>query len=354
LDSTFDLLTVALLPGVSARTVRQLSDRGLASACAQPADHADLLSSQARTRLESGQARQDAEAQLAAAARLGVRLVGRDEADYPGHLREIYDPPPVLWVQGTLVGDEGPRSLAIVGSRACTPGGAAVARTMAAELAAAGATIVSGLARGIDTAAHQGALDADGRSVAVLGSGLDCLYPRENTVLARALTSRGAVVSEFPLGTQARPHHFPLRNRLLAGWGCAVVVVEAAARSGALISARLALEEGRDVLAVPGPPAAPHAEGTNALLRDGARLVRSAADVASDLGWPELRPVDATRRAPGRDALLEALRPDAPASLDELGFRLGWPTPELLARLSALELESKIRRLPGALYVRAS
>jgi DNA processing protein len=354
-DSTFDLLTIALLPGVRARTVRALADRGPISAVlGQPDDHRDLLTTEARARLGSGEAAREARAELARASRLGVRVVGRDEPEYPGHLRQIYDPPPVLWVRGSLVADEGPRSLAVVGSRACTPAGGALARTLSAQLAAVGATIVSGLARGIDAAAHRGALDAGGRTVAILGSGLDRLYPAEHAGLASALVARGAVVSEFPLGTPAHPGRFPQRNRLIAGWGCGVVVVEAAARSGALITARAALEEGREVFAVPGHPSSDQAAGTNALLRDGARPVRSAGDLAQDLGWPEGPLATKPVCPPPADPLLDALRTDAPASLDDLGLRLGWPTQELLARLSALEVESKIRRLPGALFVRAS
>jgi len=354
-DSTIDLLTTSLLPGVRAASLRELCARGpLAAALAHPAQHADLLCAAARARLASGEALEAARAQLALAQRHGVRIVGRDEPEYPRYLREIYDPPAVLWVRGTLRADEGPVSLAVVGSRACTPGGAALARGLSAELAAAGVVIVSGLARGIDAAAHQGALDAGGRSVAVLGSGLDCLYPRDHAALADALCERGALVSEFPLGTTARPRNFPQRNRVLAGWGRGVLVVEAAERSGALITARAALDEGREVFAVPGHPGAPAAAGTNALLRDGARLVRGASDLAQDLGWslPAREPAAGIDRP--MDAVLEALRGDQPASLDELAGQLGWPTPVLLARLSTLELESRIRRLPGSLYVRAS
>ena len=355
MDSTFDLLTIALVPGVRARTVRTLAERGpIAAALRHPDDHADLLTPDARVRLASGQAAREAEAELQRARRLGVRVVGRDEPDYPGHLRQTYDPPPVLWVRGSLVADEGPRSLAVVGARACTPAGAALARALSAQLAGGGATIVSGLARGIAAAAHWGALDAEGRSIAILGSGLDRLYPAEHEGLARALAVRGAIVTEFPLGISAHPGQFPQRNRLIAGWGCGVVVVEAAARSGALITARFALDEGREVFAVPGHPGADQAAGTNALLRDGARLVRSASDIVQDLGWPEASAAAKPVRPSPADPLLDALRADAPASLDELGRRLGWPTQELLARLSALEVESKIRRLPGALFVRAS
>jgi DNA processing protein len=254
-----------------------------------------------------------------------------------------------LYVRGRLEADEGGRSVAVVGARAATPAGQSLARALARDLASSGATVVSGLARGIDTAAHRGALDAAGRTVAVLGSGIDVLYPPENDDLAQAILERGALVSEFPLGTRPLPAFFPRRNRLIAGWARGVVVVEAAARSGALNTARTALEEGREVMAVPGHPTAPTSAGTNQLLREGAALVRDARDVAEELGLPV--PAGASLQAPA-DSLLLALRTDAPAGLDELQRETGLETPELLARLSRLELADRVRRLPGSRFVR--
>jgi len=349
-DEAFDLLTLALLPDVGPGTVRQLCARVPArDVLLRPADHADLLPAGARARLASGIGRQRAEEEERRCRAIGVALVGRDDADYPRHLREVYDPPPVLYVRGGLRADEGPASVAIVGSRAATPQGRALARRMACDLAAAGATVVSGLARGIDAAAHRGALDASGRTVAVLGSGLDRVYPPENAALAAAIAERGAVVSEFPLGTIPYPGHFPRRNRIIAGWSKAVVVVEAAQKSGALVTARVALEEGRDVLAVPGHPSQPASAGCNQLIRDGAPLVRDAVDVAREIGLAlEVAPDS----APG-DHVLRALRGDAPSSLEELRERSGLETPALLARLTELELAAKVRRLPGALFLRA-
>lgn len=350
MDETLDLLTIALLPGVGPRTARDLAARApLAEVKDRPQDHGAILSRVAIQQLQSGEALGRARAELRQAEALGARIVGWDEPDYPEWLRRIYDPPPVLWVRGRLEADEGSRSVALVGSRAATPQGQALAHALARDLAAAGATIVSGLARGIDTAAHLGALAAGGRSVAVLGSALDCLYPRANAGLAAVLAERGAVVSELPFGTHAQPGNFPRRNRILAGWGRGVVVVEAADKSGALITARCALDEGREVLAVPGFPGQAGAQGTNRLIRDGAALVRDAADVAAELGF--VMPAAAEGVAT-TDAVLGALRPDVPASVPELLERSGKPVAELLARLAELELASKIRRLPGALFVR--
>ena len=350
MDETFDLLTLALLHDVRPKAVRELCARlPLKDALQRPADHADLLPPSARERLLSGQARRSAEEELRRCQGLGVAVVGRDEPGYPVFLRHTFDPPPVLFVRGHLRADEGPASVAVVGSRAATENGRALARGMGRELAAAGATIVSGLARGIDTAAHRGALDAAGRSVAVLGSGLDCLYPPENAPLAAALLEKGAVVSEFPLGTIPHPANFPRRNRVIAGWSCAVVVVEAAVKSGALSTARAALDEGREVLAVPGHPSHPGSAGCNHLIRDGAVLARDAADVAQEMGLA----LPVAQDAASGDDVLRALRADTPSSLEDLGRRSGLETPALLARLTELELADKVRRLPGALFVRA-
>jgi DNA processing protein len=236
-----------------------------------------------------------------------------------------------------------------VGSRAATALGLAFARSLARELAAAGVTVVSGLARGIDAAAHRGAVDGGGRTVAVLGSGLDRLYPRENAELARAVEGAGALVSEFPLGTRPWKANFPRRNRVIAGWARAAVVVEAGTRSGALSTARAALDEGREVMAVPGHPSQPSAEGTNGLLRDGAALVRGAADVLSELGLA----LPAARDLPPADEVLSALPRGVPAGVDEILARCGLALPALLARLAELEIAGTIERLPGALFVRS-
>jgi DNA processing protein len=348
-DQTLDLLTLTLAR-LGPRSVKALTERAPASEVVlRPADFADLLPEPARRALASGHARRAAEGELARAQALGFRVVGWGEADYPERLRRVFDPPATLWVRGRLAAGEGERAVAVVGSRAASPQGIELARLMARDLAAAGASIVSGLARGIDAAAHRGALETGGRTIAVLGSGLDRVYPPENGPLADAVAATGLVVSEFPLGTGPRPEHFPRRNRVIAGWGLGVVVVEAAERSGALVTARVALDEGREVMAVPGHPSHAGAHGTNALIRDGAVLVRHAGDVAEALGL-ELRPA-APPAEP--DALLAALAPGVPRSLEELAAAAAAPAAEVLARLARLELDSQVRRLPGALFVRS-
>ena len=348
MDTTFDLLTLALVPGLSPRVARELAARGpLAEALDRPDTHADLLGGPSREALRSGAARRLAGAEARRAEVLDVRIVGRDEPDYPPWLRRVYAPPPVLWVRGSLVAGEGEQAVAVVGSRAATGLGLAFARTLARDLASAGVTVVSGLARGIDTAAHRGALDGRGRTVAVLGSGLDRIYPAENAALAEAVARSGALVSEFPLDTGPWKGNFPRRNRVIAGWARGVVVVEAGRRSGALSTASAALDEGREVMAVPGHPAQPAAEGTNGLLRDGAALVRGAPDVLGELG---LAP-PAAERAPA-DEVLATMSRGVPASVDEIQARCRLALPDLLARLSELELGEAVVRLPGALFMR--
>jgi DNA processing protein len=347
--TTFDRLTLVLLPGFNLRLGAALLARGpLADVLARPADHTPPLPEAARLALQSGEAHRRAEAEARRADALGIRVVGSEEPDYPPWLRRVYDAPPVLFVRGRLAPGEGERAVAVVGCRAATPRGLTFARRLARDLAQSGVTVVSGLARGIDAAAHAGALEGEGRTVAVLGSGLPRVYPSEHAGLAEAVAHAGALVSEFPLDTGPFKANFPRRNRIIAGWGRGVVVVEAGEKSGALITADFAIEEGRDVMAVPGHPSLEVAAGTNRLLRAGAALVRDAGDVLAELHL-DRRPA----APPPRDAVLAALRPDVPSSVEEVAARSGWAVPELLARLGVLELEARVRRLPGALFVRS-
>jgi DNA processing protein len=351
-DATFDLLTLSLLPGLQPRMAAELRARdSAAEVLAHPDRHADLLSERARQELRGGSARRTAEAEAGRAARAGIAIVGRDEPGYPRLLREIADPPLVLYAKGRLSSPDDELAVAIVGSRAASPSGTALASAMARELAAAGATVVSGFARGIDSAAHRGALEAAGRTLAVLGSGLECIYPAENASLVAPVAERGAVLSELPLTWGPRPGHFPRRNRIIAGLCRAVVVVEAQHKSGALITARLALDGGREVMAVPGHPSISGAAGTNALIRDGARLVRDAADIALELGI-ELRVEQKDAGVEPASRLLSRLRVDRPVTLEELIDGSGRSVPELLAELTELELAQRVRRLPGPLYLR--
>jgi len=295
----------------------------------------------------------EAESAPGRAAELGLQLAFAGDASWPALFRCMPDPPLVLWVRGELPPADAV-AVAVVGSRRPTSYGLSRARRLAGELARAGAVVVSGGARGIDGVAHRAALEAAAPTVAVLGCGADVDYPREHAGLFEAVAAGGAVVSELPPGTAPRPAHFPARNRLLAGWAVGVLVVEAAARSGTLITARLALEQDRLVFAVPGPVTSELSAGTHALLRDGAVLVRDADDVLAELP-PGLVPAPPPRREPGGagDVVLAALPEGADADLDELQDRTGLEAGQVLARLGALEAAGRVERRPGGRWMRA-
>jgi DNA processing protein len=242
-------------------------------------------------------------------------------------------------------------AVAIVGSRSGTPYALAVAERLAADLAMRGIAVVSGLARGVDSAAHRGALA--GTTVAVLGSGVDVIYPREHTELAGQIAQTGALVSEFAPGAAPHKRCFPMRNRLISGLSRAVVVVEAGRKSGSLITARTALDQGREVLAVPGNVLTDRNRGGHALIRDGAKIVETADDILDELGLEPARPVETKRSARGpRDPVLASLTPGEACDLDVIAERSGLPVAQLLPRLLDLELQGAIRRAGGGRFVR--
>jgi len=281
----------------------------------------------------------------------GIASVAWNDARYPAALTTIADPPPVLWVCGAIDALHS-RAVAIVGSRAASPYAIAVARRLAADLAARGVVIISGLARGVDSAAHRGALEA-GTTVAVLGSGVDVMYPPEHAPLAREIAKAGAIISELAPGTPPMRWFFPLRNRIISGLSRAVVVIEASEKSGSLITARCALEQGRDVLAVPGNVLSGRNRGAHALLRDGARIVESAEDIFEELcmGQPaRRRGADSSARC--TDPVLACLTPGEPSDLDALAARSGLSPSRLLPRLFELELEGSVARIGGGRFVR--
>lgn len=312
---------------------------------------------------------------LAWAAEPGNHLITLADAAYPRALLEIPDPPVLLYVKGHPGLLQAP-AIAIVGARSATPGGCANAEAFADALAAAGLTIVSGLALGIDAAAHAGALrPAEGRTIAVIGTGADRVYPARHQKLAHRIVEQGAIVSEFPLGTPALPHNFPRRNRLIAGLARGVLVVEAAVGSGSLITARLATECGREVFAIPGSIHSPLARGCHRLIRDGAKLVETAADVLEELAWCAPAPTAGTPDA----ALLRARRPvpqarpqppatppeldpehacvltalgHDPLDIDTLAGRCGLTLDALYAILLSLELDGQVGKLPGGRFQR--
>jgi DNA processing protein len=280
----------------------------------------------------------------AALVRARARLLPFGSPAYPWRLSQLRDPAPVLWVIGCVEALAAP-AVAIVGSRAASAYGLRTAERLAGELADAGLVVVSGLARGIDAAAHSGALEAGGRTVAVQACGPDRVYPSAHRALAERIAERGAVIGELPPGTRPLPAHFPLRNRLISGLCRALLVVEARERSGSLITARHALDQGADVFAVPGPIDVPTSRGPNRLLRDGAWPVLESADVLDVLGGWRAVPAD-HRSEPGcpGDAELLATLARAPASLDELAVALARPPESLAPELLELEVEGRIAR----------
>jgi DNA processing protein len=285
----------------------------------------------------------------------GVRLVSRDDPAYPPLLRELVNGPPLIYVRGTLV--ENDRwAVAIVGTRGCTNYGRDATARIAAELAAAGVTIVSGLALGIDAIAHQAALEAGGRTLAVLGSGVDQVYPATNRHLGEAITKQGAIISEYPLGTAPTAANFPPRNRIISGLSLGVLVVEAAARSGALITVEFALEQGRDVFAVPGSIFSSKSVGPNDLIRQGAMLVSKSEDILEALSLEnavEQQAVAAAVPETAEEIALLRLVEAEPRHIDLISRESGLPQPVASATLAMLELKGLVKQVGGMQYVLA-
>jgi DNA processing protein len=293
---------------------------------------------------------------IARAGRSGIEMVSWNDAAYPPAIAAIVDPPPVLWLRGCLSALERP-CVALVGSRAGSPYALAVAGRLAADLTARGLVVVSGLARGVDSAAHRGALGAGGTTIAVLGSGADVAYPREHSALADEIARTGAVVSELAPGTPPLSIFFPMRNRIISGLSRAVVVIEAGQKSGSLITARCALEQGRDVLAVPGNVLNGRNRGGHALLRDGAKIAETADDILEEIGCPgaALPPQKGVRplhRAVAADPVLACLAPGESCDVDAIAERSGLTVARLLPRLSELELKGLVRRAGGGRFIR--
>jgi len=311
----------------------------------------------------------DLKAELERMEKFGARVITQKSPEYPPGLLELHNPPIVLYVWGTVM-EEDRRAIGVVGSRKTSHYGLECAKKLSYQLAYAGLTVVSGLARGIDTAAHQGALAANGRTIAVIGSGLMDLYPPENAGLAEKITGSGAVVSEFPMTFPPSPQTFPYRNRIVAGWGRGLLVVEAGQKSGALITAEQAIENGRLVYAVPGQIDKPTSFGSNRLIQQGAKLIMSAGDILDDLNslFPESKrpllpanqatatPEAATKRAAASEleaSILEALGTETFAP-EQIAEKSGLPLPKVTASLLTLEIKRLVRQLPGRQFVRSA
>ena len=295
------------------------------------------------------------DAEMEKLERYKVKVLTCEEPRYPARLKEIYDYPPVLYVRGRLPSEDAP-CLAVVGTRRPTIYGRQVAEEIVADLARSKITIVSGLARGIDSVAHRTALDAGGETVAVFASGLDIVYPAENAKLAQTIMEHGALVSEYPLGARPKADNFPRRNRIMSGLSLGVLVVEAGETSGALITATQALEQNREVFAVPGSILSPSSKGTNRLIQEGAKLVRNCADILEELNLnmiaqqleiKEFLPANETESLTLKQLTLE------PTHIDEICRGSGLTMPEVSSTLAMLELKGVVRQVGGMNYVLA-
>lgn len=363
-------LALALTPGLGARMAgKLLREFGSPTAifnASLTALEAQRLPAAVAQALHTKQPLSLAAKELAQAEAAGCRLLTWDEPEYPGRLREIYDPPPLLYVLGNIE-LLGRHLISIVGARRPTPYGNQMAERLAKDLAERGLVVTSGLARGIDASAHRGALSsARGATVGVLGCGIDVVYPKENKKLFAEMQQRGAIISEFPMGTFPAPQNFPIRNRIIAGMGLGVVVVEGEQYSGSLITARLAMEFGREVFGVPGNATQPSSFGPNQLIKQGAKLVTSWEDVVEELPTPvraELVPVEAASAeeranlvqqnlAPNERPLYELLGTDEARHVDDLVELSGLTSSEVLAALFDLELKGVIRQLPGKQFLK--
>jgi DNA processing protein len=375
-DERRDLVALSLVTGVGPLTGRALIDHfGSATqvldATVSSLRHVSGVGEKLATRIASARTECDPDAEIERCRAAGVRIVGFSEPEYPEPLRTVPDPPLLLYVRGRIDPVDA-IAVGIVGSRRCTPYGVRIAEKLATGLARAGLTIVSGLARGIDAAAHRGALRGGGRTIGVLANGLSQIYPEEHEPLAAEMAASGAVVTEMTMTQQPWSELFPRRNRIIAGMSLGVIVVEAAPRSGSLGTAHHAMEQNREVFAVPGPVDSLASRGCHRLIRDGAKLVETVDDVLEELG-PLARAVVPVRADAPDDDDTAAPTLDVPASIrladrervvlthvamqpvgvDELIGRTGLAAREVLAALPVLELRRLVKRLPGNLFIRA-
>jgi len=369
-DEYLGWLALALTPGLGARMagklLREFSSPEAIFAASLTALEGQHLPAAVAQAIHTRQPLSDAAKELALVQAAGVRLLTWDEPQYPVRLREIYDPPPLLYVRGN-VELLARHSISIVGARRPTPYGNQMAERLGRDLAERGVVVISGLARGIDSSAHKGALSSTlGATIGVLGCGIDVVYPKENKKLFVDMEQRGAIITEFPMGTFPAPQNFPIRNRIIAGMGLGVVVVEGAQYSGSLITARLAMEFGREVYGVPGNATQPSSFGPNQLIKQGAKLVTGWEDVVEELPTPvraELLPVEAAtaeERAtlveqdlgPTERPLYELLSLDESRHVDELVELSGLTSSEVLAALFDLELKGVVRQLPGKQFLK--
>lgn len=370
-----DWIALNMVRGIGPRTANQLIDRFGSPAQVFAASRMELekagLKPETIQELHDSEILDKANAEIERLERLNASVITLEDEDYPALLREIPDPPIALYVRGDLKRACAQPCIAVVGSRRCSTYGVNAAHSLSRDLAANGLTIVSGMARGIDAAAHRGALEAGGLTIAVVGTGLERTYPKEHKKLEDEIVANGAVISEFPLGTPPLPRNFPYRNRVLSGLSVSVMVVEAAEHSGSLITARLAYEQGREVSAVPGNITSQTSFGPNFLIKDGAKLVQYWRDVVEELPrdlkerilgvQPNKRNDEQLTAQPTLEAVelsdderkvLDLLTADAPAYIDQLLISSGMSSADLMTALLGLEMKDRIRQLPGKSFIK--
>jgi len=364
MDSIRPWFYLKSVPGIGHLLCKRLIDRFESPQNVIQAPEQDLLQVSGLTRrhvlaIKNHRLPDNIETELRMIARKNYRIVTLTDPDYPRLLREIPDPPPILYVYGRLEGDSA--NLAVVGSRHATGYGLNTTKDLCESLVAYNMTIVSGMARGIDTAAHEGALAAGGRTIAVLGSGLEQIYPAQNRKLFHRIAENGAVVSEFSLMAKPEAHHFPIRNRVISGMSLGTVVVEATKKSGSLITARLAAEQNREVFAVPGSIQSFKSTGTHTLIKQGAKLVEHAGDILEELAGLVQFSAGPEKKAAGKPAMdlpelsadesrvFQALEP-YPMHVDVLARKLSLEPGKLLSILLNLELNGVIQQSPGKLF----
>ena len=370
LEASLDWLSLSMTPGVGSRLAGKLlrqfgSPQEIFRASLTELEACRLPSAPARA-IQSRSAHKDAEAELAKVRALGCRLLNWDEPEYPQRLLEIYDPPPLLYVRGDA-SVLNRHSISMVGTRRPTPYGNQVAERLARDLAGRGLTIVSGMARGIDSSAHHGACQAQkGATVGVLGTGVDVIYPKENKKLFAEVEQRGALISEFPLGSHPAPENFPVRNRVVAGMSLGIVVVQGAQYSGSLITARLGMEFGREVYGVPGSITADVSFAPNQLIKQGAKLVTSWEDVIEELPTEiraelfSVEPTTGAERAslfegtlsPFEKKVFGLLSVDESIHVDELVEKSELTSSEVLSSLCEMEMKGIVRQMPGKQFVK--
>jgi DNA processing protein len=373
-----DWIALNMIRGIGPRTANQLLDRfgspAQVFAASRNALEAWGVKPETVRELHDSEILDNAGAEIERLEKLGASVITLRDEDYPPLLREIYDPPIALYVRGDLKMACQRPCLAVVGSRRCSTYGINSAASLSRDLAARGLTIVSGLARGIDAAAHRGALETAGSTIAVVGTGLETTYPREHKKLEDEIAESGAVISEFPLGTPPLPQNFPYRNRVLSGLSFGVLIVEAAEHSGSLITARLAYEQGREVFAVPGNITSQTSFGPNYLIKDGAKLVQHWRDVIEELPrsfketilgiernlagdqsnlQPNFQQVfEAVELSRTERNVLDLLSPEVPSHVDQLLISTGLPPSELMNALLGLEMKDRIKELPGKSFIK--